>query len=397
MNNSKPSHLPQVITKLYENAPGFKKRLDDAGLSPHDLQTVTDLAKLPVLRKDDLLALQQQDPPFGGLLAVPVGQLRRVFQSPGPINEPEPDVPDAGNWAPGLKAAGFQAGEIAINAFGYHLTPAGASLEDGLRNVGCVVIPGGIGNQEQQIQVMAAFGATGYVGLPSYLKALLDKADESGVSLQINKAFVLAEPLPPSLREELNERGVAVYQAYGTAECGNLGYECAAINGWHIPANAIVQICDINTGQPLPHGETGEVVVTLLHGHYAIVRFGVGDLSSIIAEPCTCGRTSLRLNGWQGRVGAATKVRGMFLHPKQLADMMARFPEVTAFQAVVTREEHKDFLALHVVLAEGEESVGLAEKIKQTARDSIKFRLDVQVVNTLPAGAPLIRDERSWD
>ncbi len=397
MNNSKPSHLQQFITKLYENAPGFKKRLDDAGLSPHDLQTVTDLAKLPVLRKDDLLALQQQDPPFGGLLAVPVGQLRRVFQSPGPINEPEPDVPDAGNWAPGLKAAGFQAGEIAINAFGYHLTPAGASLEDGLRNVGCVVIPGGIGNQEQQIQVMAAFGATGYVGLPSYLKALLDKADESGVSLQINKAFVLAEPLPPSLREELNERGVAVYQAYGTAECGNLGYECAAIGGWHIPDNVIVQICDINTGQPLPHGETGEVVVTLLHGHYAIVRFGVGDLSSIIAEPCTCGRTSLRLNGWQGRVGAATKVRGMFLHPKQLADMMARFPEVTAFQAVVTREVHKDFLALHVVLAEGEESVGLAEKIKQTARDSIKFRLDVQVVNTLPAGAPLIRDERSWD
>ncbi len=397
MNNSKPSHLQQVITKLYENAPGFKKRLDDAGLSPHDLQIVTDLAKLPVLRKDDLLALQQQDPPFGGLLAVPMGQLRRVFQSPGPINEPEPDVPDAGNWAPGLKAAGFQAGEIAINAFGYHLTPAGASLEDGLRNVGCVVIPGGIGNQEQQIQVMAAFGATGYVGLPSYLKALLDKADESGVSLQVNKAFVLAEPLPPSLREELNDRGVAVYQAYGTAECGNLGYECAAINGWHIPDNAIVQICDINTGQPLPHGETGEVVVTLLHGHYAIVRFGVGDLSSIIAEPCTCGRTSLRLNGWQGRVGAATKVRGMFLHPKQLADMMARFPEVTAFQAVVTREEHKDFLALHVVLAEGEESVGLAEKIMQTARDSIKFRLDVQVVNTLPAGAPLIRDERSWD
>lgn len=397
MTEKMHGRLHSTISHLYDNAPGFQKRMEQAGLIPADLQNVADLSRLPVLRKDDLLALQQQNPPFGGLLAVPVGQLRRVFQSPGPINEPEPDVPDAGNWAPGLKAAGFQAGEIAINAFGYHLTPAGASLEDGLRTVGCVVIPGGIGNLEQQIQVMAAFGATGYVGLPSYLKALLDKADELGVELQVNKAFVLAEPLPPTLRQELNGRGVQVYQAYGTAECGNLGYECAAIDGWHIPDDVIVQICDINTGQPLPHGETGEVVVTLLHGHYAIVRFGVGDLSSIMAEPCACGRTSLRLNGWQGRVGAATKVRGMFLHPKQLADMMARFPEVTAFQAVVTREEHKDFLVLHVVLAEGVEGVGLAEKITQTARDSIKFRLQVEVVDNLPADAPPIRDERSWE
>ncbi len=397
MDQSIDSQLRQTITQLYDHAPGFKKRMDDAGLVPANLQTVGDLSKLPVLRKDDLIALQGQDPPFGGMLAVPISSLRRVFQSPGPINEPEPDVSDAGNWAPGLQAAGFQAGEVAINAFGYHLTPAGASLEDGLRTLGCVVIPGGIGNQEQQIQAMAAFGATGYVGLPSYLKALLDKADDLGISLSLDKAFVLAEPLPPSLRQELKERGVRVYQAYGTAECGNLGYECAAIDGWHIPDDVIVQICDINSGQPLPHGETGEVVVTLLHGHYAIVRFGVGDLSSIMAEPCGCGRSSLRLNGWQGRVGAATKVRGMFLHPRQLADMMARFPEVAAYQAVITREEHKDFLALHVVLASGAEGAGLADTIKQTARDSIKFRLEVVIVDGLPADAPPIRDERSWE
>ncbi len=397
MTENLHARLRHTISQLYQNAPGFRQRMDKASLTPADLQTVADLSRLPVLRKDDLLALQQQDPPFGGLLAVPISQLRRVFQSPGPINEPEPDIPDAGNWAPGLEAASFQAGEVVINAFSYHLTPAGASLEDGLRTRGCVVIPGGIGNLEQQIQAMAAFGATGYVGLPSYLKALLDKAAELGVTLQVNKAFVLAEPLPPSLRQELKERGVIVYQAYGTAECGNLGYECAALEGWHIPDGVLVQICDINTGEPLPDGETGEVVVTLLHGHYAIVRFGVGDLSSIIAAPCACGRTSLRLNGWQGRVGAATKVRGMFLHPKQLADMMARFPQVTAYQAVITREEHKDYLALHVVLAEGVDGETMAQTIQQTARDSIKFRLEVVVVETLPADASPIRDDRSWE
>ncbi|MCA9932632.1 MAG: AMP-binding protein [Ardenticatenaceae bacterium] len=397
MSDQLNQKLQQTLTHLYTHAPGFKKRMDDAGLTLADIQTVETLSLLPVLRKDDLIELQKQEPPFGGMLAVPLSSLRRVFQSPGPINEPEPELADAGNWAPGLEAAGFRVGEVAINAFGYHLTPAGASLEDGLRTAGCVVIPGGIGNQEQQIQAMAAFGTTGYVGLPSYLKALLDKADELGYPLKLNKAFVLAEPLPPSLRQELKERGVNVFQAYGTAECGNLGYECEAISGWHIPDDVIVQICDINSGEPLPHGETGEVVVTLLHEHYAIVRFGVGDLSSIIAEPCTCGRSSLRLNGWQGRVGAATKVRGMFLHPKQLADMMARFGNVTAYQAVITRAEHKDFLALHVVLAPGTESATLPATIQQTARDTIKFRLEVEVVDALPPNAPPIRDERTWE
>ena len=389
--------LSQVITQLYNHAPGFRQRLENAGLTPADLPTVESLAKLPVLRKDDLIELQKQNPPFGGMLAMPISQLRRVFQSPGPINEPEPEAVDAGNWGPGLQAAGFQAGEVALNAFGYHLTPAGASLEDGLRSVGCVVIPGGIGNQEQQIQAMASFGATGYVGLPSYLKALLDKAAAMGIALQLNKAFVLAEPLPPSLRQELQERGVAVYQAYGTAECGNLGYECTHINGWHIPDEVIVQICDINSGEPLPHGQPGEVVATLLHPHYAIVRFGVGDLSAIISEPCACGRPSLRLNGWQGRVGAATKVRGMFLHPRQLADMMSRFTQVMAYQAVITRVEHRDELTLQVVLTPDTDAVTMAQTVQQTAREAIKFRLDVQVVDSLPTGAPPIRDERTWE
>jgi phenylacetate-CoA ligase len=389
-------NLSETIQTLFDNAPGFRRRLEAVGLTPADLQTVEDLARLPVLRKDDLIALQQQEPPFGGMLAVPIGQLRRVFQSPGPINEPGFHEPDAGRWSGAFAAAGFRAGDVVLNAFGYHLTPAGVSMDDSLGSFGCVVIPGGIGNLEQQIQAMAEFGAVGYVGLPSYLKALLDKAEAMGVRLSLCKAFVLAEPLPPSLRQELKERGVAVYQAYATAECGNLGYDVDGYEGWRIPDNTILQICDINSGQPLPPGEVGEVVVTLLNPAYALVRFGVGDLSAIIPESATDGG-GLRLKGWLGRVGAATKVRGMFLHPTQLAVMMARFPEVAAYQAVVTRADHRDELALHVVAKEGAETAVLADRLQQTARDAIKFRLAVEIVPSLPPDAPPIRDERTWE
>lgn len=391
--------LQETIGHLYEHAPAFKARLDAAGLTPKDLQTEADLAKLPVFRKDDLIALQKENPPFGGLLAVPMGALRAVYQSPGPINEPSAKVTDAGGWIVALEAAGFQAGEVVLNALGYHMTPAGASFEDALVTMGCVVIPGGIGNQEQQLQAMVMFGATGYVGLPSYLKALLDKADELGYELKLNKALVLAEPLPPSLRQELQERGVmSVLQAYGTAECGNLGYECQEVAGWHIPEGRIVQVCDINSGEPLPHGESGEVVATLMNKAYgATVRFGVGDLSSIIEEPCACGRPGYRLAGWQGRVGMATKVRGMFLHPTQLGRMMKRFEsEVAAYQAVITRADHKDHLELHVVLEDGADGDILVERLQTAARENIKFRLVAKVVDGLE-GDGVIRDERSWE
>lgn len=386
----------ETIATLYKNAPGFKKRLDAAGLSPDDLQSVADLAKLSVFRKDDLIELQKQDPPFGGLLGVPISSLRRVFQSPGPINEPEPPVTDAGRWGPGLKAAGFKAGDVVINAFGYHMTPAGASLEDGLSSIGCVVIPGGIGNQEQQIQAMAAFGAAGYVGLPSYLKALIDKAEMLGYQLGVTKAFVLAEPLPPSLKQELNDHGIAVYQSYGTAECGNLGYDVDGYAGWRIPDDTIIQICDINSGQPLSHGEIGEVVVTLLKNYYAIIRFGVGDLSAIIPDSAHDGG-GLRLQGWLGRVGAATKVRGMFLHPTQLANMMARFPEVAAYQAVITRVNHRDELSLQILPATSADQTDLSDRIQKTAREAIKFRLAVEIVDNIEPDAPPILDERTWE
>jgi len=388
--------LQPTIAYLYEQAPGFHKRLDLAGLTPAQLDSPEALTQLPVLRKDDLIELQKADPPFGGLLAIPLAELKSVYQSPGPINEPGIGQPDVGRWGNALCAAGFQAGDVVLNAFGYHLTPAGASLEDSLHTVGCVVIPGGIGNQEQQIQAIASFGAVGYVGLPSYLLALLNKAVELGHSLTIRKAFVLAEPLPPSLRKELNDRGVKVYQGYGTAECGNLGYEVDGYAGWRIPPDILVQICDINSGEPLPHGQTGEVVVTLPNTHYALVRFGVGDLSAILPESAHDGG-GLRLKGWLGRVGAATKVRGMFLHPTQLANLMQRFSEVAAYQAVITREDHRDELALHIAPTAQADQSTLPERLAEAARSALKFRLAVILVDSLPADAPPIRDERQWE
>ncbi len=391
-------NLPDLIRHLAANAPGFARRLNEAGLSPDSIRTPEDLDALPVIRKDDLVEFQAADPPFGGFLACRPDELKRVFQSPGPIYDPESRVADYWRWESAMQAAGFGPSDLVINCFGYHLTPAGAMFEEGLWAAGCAVIPGGVGSQEQQARVLHDLKVTGYVGLPSYLKALIEKAAELGLELYIKKAFFTAEPLPPSLRAWLNEHGVPVArQGYGTAECGNLGFECEQEDGWHLPEDAIIQVCDINSGQPLPPGETGEIVVTLLVEDYALVRFGTGDLSSLNPELCPCGRPSSRLMGWQGRIGDAVKVRGMFLHPRQVRDFMARYPEVTRWQAVVTRQEHKDFLALRILTAPGADNPSLTASIARAAREAIKFQLEVTAVPELPSDAPPIRDERIWE
>ncbi len=391
--------LPDLVAHLAENAPGFAARIKVAGLTLDDLRNPKALDALPVIRKDDLVESQAANPPFGGFLACAPGELKRIFQSPGPIYDPESRVADYWRWAPALRAAGFQPGEVVLNAFGYHLTPAGAMFEEGLWAVGCTVIPGGVGNQESQVRILHDLDVTGYTGLPSYLKALLDKANELGLSLKLNKAFVTAEPLPPSLRAALNEQGVTVRQGYGTAECGNLGYECEVQDGWHLPEDAMVQVCDLTSGEPLPPGESGEIVVTLFTRDYALVRFGTGDLSALNDEACACGRTTPRLMGWQGRVGDAVKVRGMFLHPRQLSGVMARFPEVKRWQAVITRQEHKDYLTLQVVLEHGVDPTSLNERLTQTARETIKFNIAVVTVSEgeLPSGELPIQDTRVWE
>lgn len=391
--------LSKLIPHLADNAPGFSQRLSMAGVDPQAIQDSSDLEALPVMRKDDLARLQAVDPPFGGYLACEPGQLKRIYQSPGPIYDPESRISDYWRWAPALRAAGFQAGDVVLNAFGYHLTPAGAMFEEGLWALGCTVIPAGVGNQDGQVQAMATLRASGYVGLPSYLKALLDKAAEMNLSLQLQKAFVTAEPLPPSLRQVINQHGVTVRQGYGTAECGNLAYECDQEDGWHVPEDAIVQICDINSGAPLQPGDIGEVVVTLYTADYALVRFGTGDLSTLNIDPCPCGRTSPRLMGWRGRVGDAVKVRGLFLHPHQLAALMSRFPQVDRWQAVISRKEHKDYLTLRVIPKTVAGSANLVDRLVEAARESIRLSTSVDIVTpeVLPEDAPPIEDTRTWE
>jgi phenylacetate-CoA ligase len=391
--------LNNLITHLYENAPGFASRMQAAQLSPEDVNTDKDLNALPVIRKDDLVAIQASDPPFGGYLACQPGELKRVFQSPGPIYEPESRTPDYWRWQEALSAAGFHPGDRVLNAFSYHLTPAGAMFEEGLWAVGCAVIPAGVGNQEQQVQVLQTLQVNGYVGLPSYLKALLDKAEGLGLELSLDKAFVTAEPLPDSLRAELNARGITVRQGYGTAECGNMGYECEQEKGWHIPQSLILQVCEIDTGEPLPDGETGEIVATLYNPDYALVRFGTGDLSSVNPEPCPCGRKTPRLEGWQGRVGSAVKVRGIFLHPHQLAGVLGRFPEVQDYQAVITRTAHRDNLQIKIVVAPKVEQAPLIERVQNAAQQALKLRLEVAPISEqdLSPEAPKVLDQRSWD
>ena len=391
--------LNELITHLYENAPGFARRMRAAHLSPQQVRTIEDLNALPVIRKDDLTAIQAADPPFGGYLACQPGELKRIFQSPGPIYDPEARIADYWRWEEALTAAGFRPGDRVLNAFSYHLTPAGAMFEEGLWAIGCAVIPAGVGNQEQQVQVLHTLQVNGYVGLPSYLKALLDKAEGMGLELALNKAFVTAEPLPPSLRAELNGRGITVRQGYGTAECGNMGYECEQEHGWHVPQGLLLQVCDIDTGEPLPNGETGEIIATLYNPNYALVRFGSGDLSSINSEPCPCGRDTPRLEGWQGRAGSAIKVRGIFLHPHQLAGVLSRFPEVQNYQALITRHAHRDDLQIKIVCAPQVKPAPLVERLQNAIQQSLKLRVEVTPVSkqAIPPDDPKVLDQRTWD
>lgn len=389
--------LNELIQHLAAKAPGFAKRLADAHLDVAAIRSPEDLNALPVIRKDNLVEFQKADPPFGGFLACKPGELKRIFQSPGPIYDPESRVDDYWRWKSALEASGFCAGDVAMNCFGYHLTPAGAMFEEGLWAAGCAVIPGGVGNQEQQVRVLHDLKVNAYVGLPSYLKALIEKAAELKLELFVEKAFFTAEPFPPSLRAWLNEHGVKVArQGYGTAECGNLGYECERESGLHIPNDALLQICDINSGQPVRHGEVGEVVVTLFTPDYALVRFGTGDLSAVNPEPCACGRASLRITGWQGRIGDAVKVRGMFLHPRQLRDVMTQFGEVRRWQAVITRVDHKDFLTVNIVAADDPD---LKRRVAAAVRDGLKFQAEIKTVgeDQIPADAPPLKDERTWE
>ena len=396
--------LPAQIAHAQKNAPAFAEILKD--IRAADITTRAALAKLPVIRKYELLEKQKASRAaggsvFGGFSAVSYGQqMPRVFSSPGPLYEPEGSRTDYWRMARAIAAAGFQSGELIHNCFSYHFTPAGSMMETGAHALGCTVFPGGIGQTEQQVQAMAELQPAGYIGTPSFLKIILEKAAEMGVALpSVKKALVSGEAFPPSLRDWMTERGVNAYQCYATADVGLIAYETSARQGLVLDEGVIVEIVRPGTGDPVPEGEVGEVVVTSLNPDYPLIRFGTGDLSAILSGHCPSGRTNQRIKGWMGRADQTTKVRGMFVHPGQVAEVVKRFPSALRARLIVQGEMANDSMALHVetTAAHGVQAELMAQ-IAEAIRDVTKLRSDVHLVapGTLANDGKVIEDARSY-
>ncbi len=346
------------------------------------------LAGRPVLRKSELAARQAEAPPFGDLRVGDVGQM---FQSPGPIYEPGGFGRDWWRMGRFLHACGIGPGDVVQNCFGYHLTPAGHMFESGARAVGARVLPAGTGQTDLQVRAAADIRTTAYAGTPDYLKVILDRADEMGVALHVTRAAVGGGALFPSLRAEYAERGVACLQCYATADLGNVAYESPAQEGMILEEGAIVEIVRPGTGDALAPGEVGEVVVTVLNPDYPLVRFATGDLSAILPGASPCGRTNARIQGWMGRADQTTKVKGMFVRPEQVAELVARHAEIRAARAIVTREGEMDALTLAVVAEGGDEGAWAA-----SAAEVLKLRARVERVGTLPNDGLVIEDRRDY-
>ena len=380
-----------------------------AGIDANAVNSRAALARLPVMRKAELHQRQRaglagastQGDPFGGFSAIGWGVrrgARRVFQSPGPIYEPEGLSADYWRVARALFAAGFRAGDLIHNSFSYHLTPAGSMMETGALALGCTVFAGGVGNTELQLQAMSELRPDGYTGTPSFLRIALEKATETGLALpSLKKALVSGEAFPPSLRDWLRERGVEGYQAYATADVGLIAYETAAREGLVIDEGVIVEIVRPGTGDPVPEGDVGEVVVTSLNPDYPLVRFGTGDLSAVLRGRCPTGRSNTRIKGWLGRADQTAKVRGMFVHPSQVAEILRRHPGLVRARLVVSGEMANDRMTLRVEATGTPE--GLAERIATTTREVTKLRADVELVapGALPNDGKVIEDARKYE
>ncbi len=390
----------EIIAHAWTDSAESRERMETAGLTPDDLQTPGDYAKLPSLSKKQLIALQQ-DKGLVHLLTVDPGALSRIYMSPGPIFDPEGREQDYWGWTAAFHAAGFRAGDLVQMTFGYHLTPAGLMLEEPLREIGCAVVPAGPGNTDVQIDLMTRLPITGFVGMASYLKVIKDKAVSKGLDprndFRLDVAFVAAERLPEGLRQELEDAfDMRVRQGYGTADLGCAAYECKELTGMHLSPRCWVEICDPATGQPVPAGEVGEVVVTPFTRAYPLLRLATGDLSRIVDDPCPCGRTSPRLAGILGRADDTTKVRGQFLYPHQIQEVVARFQKITRWQLVVDNKGGRETVVMRLYQPEGE-----LDKAEFLARFQAlcKLRPAVEVVRdseALPAEAPRVRDERTF-
>jgi phenylacetate-CoA ligase len=386
------ARLPEQVARAM-TAPGWAKQL--AGLDAVEVVNRETLALLPLLRKSELPAMQKECLPFGGLNVTAPGKSRRLMMSPGPIFEPQGWGEDYAGAARALFAAGFRAGDVVHNSFSYHLTPGGFMLEAGAHALGCAVIAGGVGNTEQQLAAIAQFKPAGYVGTPDFLKILLDAAAKANADASsIRRGLVSGAALPASLRDELGGRGVAVLQCYAVAEAGVIAYESDVREGLIVNEDIIVEIVRPGTGDPVADGEVGEVVVTTLNPDYPMIRLATGDLSAVLPGASPCGRTNMRIKGWMGRADQTTKVKGMFVHPGQVAEVARRHPGIARVRLVVTRENEQDAMTLQVECASP--GKGLAETIAETLQAVAKVRGRVQLVapGSLPNDGKVISDER---
>jgi phenylacetate-CoA ligase len=400
--------LPQQVKHAQKTSEAFAEIL--AGLDTSAVTSRAALARLPVTRKTELLDRQKAARAdvtgvtainvFGGFSSIAFGaHMPRVFASPGTIYEPEGKQLDYWRMARALSAAGFKAGDLIHNCFSYHFTPAGSMMESGAHALGCTVFPAGTGQTEQQVQAMAELKPAGYVGTPSFLKIILEKAAEMGIALpSVTKAMVSGEACPPSLRDWFAERGVTAYQCYATADLGLIAYETSAREGLVVDEGVIVEIVTPGTGDPVAEGEVGELVITTFNTDYPLIRFGTGDLSAVLPGNCPTGRTNTRIKGWMGRADQTTKIRGMFVHPSQVATIAKRFPDIVKARLVVSGEMADDRMTLQVETAKHAEAEDLLEKISEAIRDVTKLRGTVTFFapGSLPNDGRVIEDARSY-
>jgi phenylacetate-CoA ligase len=385
------SKLPNFITQAIK-ASGWSEQL--AGVDPAAITSRAALACLPVLHKSILKERQMARPPFGGFAITTPGKFKRLLMSPGPIFEPEGHGIDWWNAARALFAAGFRPGDIVHNAFAYHLTPGGFILESGAHALGCIVIPGGVGNTEQQVEAITHLRPSGYTGTPDFLKILLDTADKAGKDASsLKRGLVSGAALPPSLRAEFNARGVAVLQAYGIAEVGVIACESSAHDGMVVNENIIVEIVRPGTGDPVSDGEVGEVVVT---SFYPMIRLATGDLSAVLAGRSPCGRTNTRIKGWMGRADQTAKIKGMFVHPGQVIEVAKRHPELGRVRLRVTREAEQDVMTLAAECAVPASGLESAVAASLQAATKLKGHVELVAPRTLPNDGKIIADERSY-
>ncbi len=392
--------LKELLQYAYRYSEDVKKRFDRAQFNVDKFKSLTDLKHIPILKKKELIFLQSMGPRLGGLLTKDLGELKRIFQSPGPIFDPEDRTDDYWGWTEGFYAAGFRAGDLSQITFDYHLAPAGLMFEEPLKSLGCAVIPAGPGNAATQLDILQKLRVTGYVGTPSFLHHLAQKAEESSMNLRkdlfLEVAFVTGEKFSEKVRSSLEKKfDLIMRQGYGTADVGCIGYECYQKNGLHIANRAYVEICHPDTGIPLKEGEVGEIVVTAFNKTYPLIRLATGDLSYISNAACPCGRTSPRLGNIVGRVDTTARIKGMFVYPHQVEQVMAHFEEIKRWQIEVTNPGGVDEMVLHVEAG----SFKREDELLHQFREKIKLRpvLKVHAPGVLPPQIRPIEDKRKWD